>query len=74
VIDAVEDGTTGCLIPLGDYAAMSDAIVRFLTDSDLAREFGERGRARALGEYSWPQISRRYADAILELVPSRNGR
>ncbi len=74
VIDAVEDGTTGCLIPLGDYAAMSDAIVRFLTDSDLAREFGERGRARALGEYSWPQISRRYADAILELVPSRDDR
>jgi phosphatidylinositol alpha-1,6-mannosyltransferase len=74
VTDAVEDGTTGCLIPLGDYAAMSDAIVRLLTDSELARELGERGRARALGEYSWPQISRRYADAILGLVPSRDGR
>jgi phosphatidylinositol alpha-1,6-mannosyltransferase len=72
VIDAVEDGATGCLVPAGDYAAMSDAIVRLLTDSELAASYGARGRARALGEYSWPQISRRYVDAILELVPDRD--
>lgn len=68
VVDAVEAGRTGELIPVGDYGAMSDAIIMLLRDEDLARRYGEFGRERALRTYSWPAISRRYVEAILQLA------
>lgn len=45
-VDAVEDGTTGTLVPPGDYQALGEAIARYLSEPKLARCHGKAGRAR----------------------------
>ncbi len=62
--DAVVDGTTGSLVPPCDYAAMADRLVEFLSDPERSRRFGEAGRERALREFTWDAIQRRYLDAV----------
>ena len=46
VPEIVENGKTGILVPMGDIAAMAEAISRMLADPDLAAEMGARGRQR----------------------------
>lgn len=42
--EAVIDGETGFVVPVGDDAAMADRIVHLLGDKDQARAMGVRGR------------------------------
>lgn len=53
VPDAVVDGVTGLLVDPLDLAAIADAIVRVLSDDDLARRLGAEGRRRAEQDLSW---------------------
>lgn len=50
-IDAVVDGTTGCLVPLRDVEALASAMRRYLYDPELRREHGVAGRRRVLREF-----------------------
>lgn len=43
--EAIEDGVTGLLAPVGDSAALAHHVARLLADSGLARAMGERARA-----------------------------
>jgi glycosyltransferase involved in cell wall biosynthesis len=55
VPDAVVDGVTGLLVDTSvDAAPLTAALARFLEDPELARAMGERGRARACAEFTWP--------------------
>ena len=45
--EAVEDGRTGLLVPLGDVPALADAVVDILSDGDRARRMGEEARRLA---------------------------
>jgi glycosyltransferase involved in cell wall biosynthesis len=47
-IEAVEDGQMGFVIPPFDKARLSDALAKLLSNAELRREMGERGRAFAL--------------------------
>jgi phosphatidyl-myo-inositol dimannoside synthase len=49
VPEAVVDGETGLLVQPGNIAALSRAFDRLLGEPALRRQFGEAGRARALG-------------------------
>ncbi len=49
--DAVADGVTGTLVPVGDASALASAIERYLTDRALAAAHGEAGRQRMLRDY-----------------------
>lgn len=64
-------GDAAILVPPEDPVAMSRAMLRLLTEPDLAAEYTRRGQARA-AMYQWDEIARRtlgvYADAILEAV------
>ena len=51
--DAVGDGETGLLVPVGDVAALRAAIARLLGDATLRAELGANARRRAESDYSW---------------------
>ena len=48
VVDAVEDGVTGTLVPPGDAGALTAALRRYVEQPDLRRQHGHAGRERAL--------------------------
>jgi glycosyltransferase involved in cell wall biosynthesis len=52
LLDAVEDGETGILVPAGDVAALRRAVERLLEDRALRARLGAAGRARAIEQWS----------------------
>ncbi len=50
--EAAIDKETGFIVPPGDPTAMASRIVELLSQPDLARAMGERGRARVEQEFS----------------------
>jgi glycosyltransferase involved in cell wall biosynthesis len=48
LVDAVDDGVTGLLVPPRDPAALRQALERLLGDAELRRSLGEAARARVL--------------------------
>jgi len=53
LIDAVDDGITGLLVPPRDVPALRMAIERLLADAELRRRLGEAARASARERFSW---------------------
>lgn len=49
----IQDGRDGFLVKFGDTDALAARIAQLLGDRDLARCFGEAGRAKVLGEMTW---------------------
>jgi glycosyltransferase involved in cell wall biosynthesis len=63
---AVEDGSTGRLVPERDAAALTAALLALLGDGDGEegrRRMGERGRQKAVAELTWEAIAARHRDA-----------
>ena len=54
-VDAVCDGVTGTIVPLGDVASFACALERYLSNDLLRREHGEAGRKYVLRHFS-PEI------------------
>ncbi|HON11814.1 MAG TPA: glycosyltransferase, partial [Chitinispirillaceae bacterium] len=46
-----EDGVTGILVPLGDSRMMADAIIKLISNNELARQMGQNGRKRAFSNF-----------------------
>jgi len=44
--EIVLDGVTGLLVPPGDSAALAEAVIRLLQETELASAYGRAGRAR----------------------------
>lgn len=63
IVDIVEDGVTGILVPPGDAGALAQALARVLDTPDLARRMGEAGRRRLGERFSWDAIVARW-DAL----------
>ena len=53
LLEAVEDGVTGLLVPSRDPAALRAALVRLLDDPALRRRLGASGREQARERFSW---------------------
>jgi glycosyltransferase involved in cell wall biosynthesis len=53
LVDAVEDGATGLLVPPRDPAALRTALERVLADRALRGRLGEAARATARERFSW---------------------
>jgi len=68
ILEVVEDGRTGLLVPPASPDALAAAIRRVLDDRDFARALGQAGRRRVEDRFSWTSVAERtervYADAI----------
>jgi glycosyltransferase involved in cell wall biosynthesis len=67
--EMVVDNETGCLVPVGDAAAMASAIIRVLDNPERARRMGDQGRQRAKELFN----QKRYAadiEKILDGIPA----
>jgi colanic acid/amylovoran biosynthesis glycosyltransferase len=47
LVDAIEDGATGLLVPAGDVSALRDALERLLANAELRRLLGRAAQERA---------------------------
>ena len=57
--EAVVDGETGYIVNPFEIAALSDRLLRLLTDEDLRRQMGALGRGRAAEQFSLDGQARR---------------
>ena len=68
LVDAVEDGVTGLLVPPRDPAALRAALERLLADEGLRRRLGVAARIAASERFSWAAATeetiRAYRDAL----------
>lgn len=64
-VDAVCDGVTGTLVPLGDVDAFARALQTYLSDDFLRHEHGKAGRERILSHFRpetiWESLYGEYA-------------
>lgn len=66
--DAVVDGETGLLVPLGDPRALAAALTRLATDHDLRRRMGAQARLRVETLFSLQAVRARLIAIYLELL------
>ncbi len=58
--EVVTDGETGFLSDVGDTDKMSEDAFRLLSDANLSKKFGERGRESAIARYNAEKIIPQY--------------
>jgi glycosyltransferase involved in cell wall biosynthesis len=67
--EAVLHERTGLLAPVGDAAALADALLRLLDDPALAQRLARAARRRVETEFTVADMARRYValyEAVLE--------
>lgn len=74
-VDAVEDGRTGLLVPVGDANALATSIMKYVADAGLRAEHGRAGRRRVLQCYRpedvWLELDAEYKVLMREHSPRR---
>ena len=70
----VDEGETGLLARQGDPAAVAAALGELAIDPERRRAMGERGRAKALAEWSWPTLVDRMDAAYDEAIAVRQAK
>ena len=67
--DAIRHEETGLLVEPDDPAGLAAALIRLLTEPDLADRLGRQGRARVLAEATWDHAAERLFDALTRTRP-----
>jgi starch synthase len=74
ILEVVEDGVTGLLVPPARPDDLAGAIRKLLDDPKRARQMGAAGRKRVEDKFSWASVAERtesvYRDAIEEFKRS----
>jgi glycosyltransferase involved in cell wall biosynthesis len=68
MVDAVEDGVTGLLVPPGDPTALASAIRRLIEDQALRHRLGIAGRQFVSARFSDTRVNNIYLAEYLGLV------
>jgi glycosyltransferase involved in cell wall biosynthesis len=67
-VDAVIDGVTGILVPVGDAGALARALAMVIGDRKLASDLGSAGRERVLRDFRqetiWDALAREYSQML----------
>ena len=66
--DVVTNGENGLLVPARDARALADALERLITDPDLRRVMGARGRKRAMEEFDVERVIEQTLDVYREAL------
>jgi glycosyltransferase involved in cell wall biosynthesis len=73
-VDAVLDGVTGCLTPVGDSEALSQAVARLLDAPDEAGSMGLAGQRRVVASFNqvslWRATANLYWAMLAGLMPA----
>jgi phosphatidylinositol alpha-1,6-mannosyltransferase len=69
-LDAVGHEESGLLVDPDDPADIADAIVRLITDPELARRLGQSGRDSAAGRFSYAAFKQNI-DLLIQSVHGR---
>lgn len=67
--DILRDGETALLVPAGDDAALSAAVIRLAEDPGLRRSLADRARKQVLERHTWDQHVRHILRRLSELCP-----
>ncbi len=70
--EIVHHGENGLLVPPGDLEALAEAVRRLVSDADLRRQMGVRGREIALEGYSLKQVVAETFAVYEELLQQKN--
>jgi glycogen synthase len=77
IVEVVEDGVTGLLVPPGRPDALAAALRRVLEDPTRGQVMGRAGRKRVEEKFSWASVAERterlYAEAIAEFKRTNTG-
>lgn len=65
-MDIVQDGYNGFLIPVGDPEALADKLICLLTDDNLAKRMGKRGRRLVEENFDWKLVTVKVKDVYEE--------
>jgi starch synthase len=68
IVEVVEDGRTGDLVPPGRPEALAAALGRVLGDPARGRALGQAGRRRVEERFSWASVAERTAEVYAEAV------
>ncbi len=68
LLDTVQHGRTGLLVPPHDPRAVAAAAARLLRNPSLCAHMGAEAAARVRQEYTWPQVARSTLDVYARFV------
>jgi len=71
LLDSVDNGRTGILVPPQDPIAIANAAQPLLRDPCVRAELGRAGRARALTKYSWDRVASCTAEIYAQVAQMR---
>lgn len=71
VSEVVVDTETGIIVPAKDPDGLADGIERLITDPELRREMGRRGRERMLERFTVATFRTRLVEAIAPFLSTR---
>lgn len=70
VVDCIEDGRNGLLVPIKSVTPLTEAMLRLLTDAPLRRSMALQALRDVQEKYSWPVIAQAIASHYEKLVGS----
>lgn len=56
VPEVIEEGKTGLIVEYADSKALGDALLKILSDAQLKKEMGVRGRTRVEDNFTWKHV------------------
>jgi D-inositol-3-phosphate glycosyltransferase len=68
LVEVVEDGVTGLLVPPANIHALANALSTLLQNREMARSMGEKGRTLVEKKFGWTEIARRTASVYIEVI------
>jgi phosphatidyl-myo-inositol dimannoside synthase len=70
--DAIVDGVTGLLVDPHDPEDIANALVRLLTDRDLAIRLGQQGRTRVVHDFDWARAANQVQSVLNSIVGKKS--